>query len=327
LLTSTSRRIRSWRRGPTRGPPRGEPEARVRGVGSSPFSPQRRLGRSGSWAQPRGPSGCVRPDGDLRWSSLCGATTRVGGVPERTRPTTRTQPLGPPGQLRGSGSPRHGPGRSGSSAGAAGPSASSAAGHGGGGPAGRARARAGSLAGEAAQAPAARAHADWQGGAAAARSPRRRLQNRKLCERGGDAQQPEEAEEGVRPTQTEADVHTGSGRAVSREDHDEVTDDELAALMLRMPKGDNGELTSVGSTKHAEGTCKPCAFFSTQVGCQKGIRCDFCHILHRRKDRRRLGKQKRERYRDLISRVASGSKADPEPSRQSAGSSDQLPGG
>ncbi|CAK0858354.1 unnamed protein product, partial [Prorocentrum cordatum] len=229
------------------------------------------------------------------------------------------------GSLSGSGSPRHGPGRSGSSAGAAGPSASSAAGHGGGGPAGRARARAGSLAGEAAQAPAARAHADWQGGAAAARSPR--LQNRKLCERGGDAQQPEEAEEGVRPTQTEADVHTGSGRAVSREDHDEVTDDELAALMLRMPKGDNGELTSVGSTKHAEGTCKPCAFFSTQVGCQKGIRCDFCHILHRRKDRRRLGKQKRERYRDLISRVASGSKADPEPSRQSAGSSDQLPGG
>jgi hypothetical protein len=98
-------------------------------------------------------------------------------------------------------------------------------------------------------------------------------------------------------------VHSEDDLAADLGDQ-EVSDDELSALMLRMPKGENGELTSVGSIKHADGSCKPCAFFYTQVGCQKNIQCEFCHIQHHRKDRRRLGRQKRGRYRDLISRVA-----------------------
>jgi hypothetical protein len=85
--------------------------------------------------------------------------------------------------------------------------------------------------------------------------------------------------------------------------HQEVTDDELSALLPRIPLGEGGHLTSVGSIRHADGSCKPCTFLYTRLGCEKSIRCEFCHMFHPSKDRRRLGKNKRGRYRQLISRV------------------------
>jgi hypothetical protein len=132
-----------------------------------------------------------------------------------------------------------------------------------------------------------------------------------------EAQQPEQAEDSADPTQLEVDVHSEEGDLAWQQGDQDVTDDELSALIPHIPLGENGELTSVGSIKHVEGSCKPCAFVYTRVGCKKNIRCEFCHILHRRKDRRRLGRQKRERYRDLISRVAGNPEADQELPRQS----------
>jgi hypothetical protein len=36
-------------------------------------------------------------------------------------------------------------------------------------------------------------------------------------------------------------------------------------------------LFSVGGEVHAEGRCKPCAFFHKEGGCQNGVACIFCH--------------------------------------------------
>ncbi|CAK0876644.1 unnamed protein product [Prorocentrum cordatum] len=35
--------------------------------------------------------------------------------------------------------------------------------------------------------------------------------------------------------------------------------------------------------QHAAGTCKPCLYFNTRVGCTQGLQCSFCHLSHERK--------------------------------------------
>ncbi|CAK0878286.1 unnamed protein product [Prorocentrum cordatum] len=32
--------------------------------------------------------------------------------------------------------------------------------------------------------------------------------------------------------------------------------------------------------QHGAGTCKPCLYFKTRVGCTKGLQCSFCHLPH-----------------------------------------------
>lgn len=45
---------------------------------------------------------------------------------------------------------------------------------------------------------------------------------------------------------------------------------------------------SVGSQRHAELSCKPCAFFHKADGCANGIMCQFCHLCEEgEKGRRR----------------------------------------
>lgn len=63
-------------------------------------------------------------------------------------------------------------------------------------------------------------------------------------------------------------------------------------------------LPSVGSGGHETQTCRPCLFVHTEAGCHKGASCGFCHFRHRRKERARPCKSKRERYRSLIARKA-----------------------
>jgi len=55
---------------------------------------------------------------------------------------------------------------------------------------------------------------------------------------------------------------------------DPTVDPELAASLAA---ANAGEVPSVGSVGHAEGTCKPCAFLYTK-GCENGINCPFCHL-------------------------------------------------
>lgn len=69
-------------------------------------------------------------------------------------------------------------------------------------------------------------------------------------------------------------------------------------------------LPSVGSAQHADLTCRPCLFVHTSVGCQKAEACLFCHFRHKRKNKTRPCKSKRERYRKLIERQSGSEKAD-----------------
>lgn len=65
----------------------------------------------------------------------------------------------------------------------------------------------------------------------------------------------------------------------------------------------DGSEMSLGSQNHGFGQCRPCMFFHTQVGCQNGVKCEFCHFPHRRKDKPRPCKGKRDRYRKLVGRL------------------------
>jgi hypothetical protein len=75
---------------------------------------------------------------------------------------------------------------------------------------------------------------------------------------------------------------------------------------------------SAGSALHEKGTCKPCLFVNTSVGCQNGAACDFCHLSHKRKSKPRPCKDKRERYRRLIARCSEDQQSISDTSSQSS---------
>lgn len=68
-------------------------------------------------------------------------------------------------------------------------------------------------------------------------------------------------------------------------------------------------IPSVGSARHDQGACKPCLFVHTEVGCQNGTLCEFCHLPHKRKSKPRPCKGKRDRYRRLLMRMEADANA------------------
>jgi len=62
---------------------------------------------------------------------------------------------------------------------------------------------------------------------------------------------------------------------------EEDPDGALLSSQLGTP-----ELPTVGSSGHASGNCKPCAFLFTK-GCQNGVTCKFCHLCSRGEKKRR----------------------------------------
>lgn len=60
---------------------------------------------------------------------------------------------------------------------------------------------------------------------------------------------------------------------------------------------------SAGSANHEFGTCKPCAFIRTNVGCLNGVDCEFCHFRHSRRIKPRPCKGKRDRYRRIVAKM------------------------
>lgn len=70
--------------------------------------------------------------------------------------------------------------------------------------------------------------------------------------------------------------------------------------MASIPEDQNGKLMSLGSRHHPLGTCKPCLFVRTTVGCANGVACPFCHFKHKRSEGRKPCKSKRDRYRRIV---------------------------
>eukprot|EP00746_Dinoflagellata_sp_MGD_P152365 gnl/MRDRNA2_/MRDRNA2_83613_c0_seq1.p1 gnl/MRDRNA2_/MRDRNA2_83613_c0~~gnl/MRDRNA2_/MRDRNA2_83613_c0_seq1.p1 ORF type:complete len:159 (-),score=12.95 gnl/MRDRNA2_/MRDRNA2_83613_c0_seq1:46-522(-) len=62
-------------------------------------------------------------------------------------------------------------------------------------------------------------------------------------------------------------------------------------LPLLIPRVD-GRLTSLGSRYHYSGSCDPCGFAFSKVGCRAGILCERCHFKH--KNRRKAGKKSKQ---------------------------------
>lgn len=74
--------------------------------------------------------------------------------------------------------------------------------------------------------------------------------------------------------------------------YDELQEEEL---IRRIPRDDKGQLLTIGSIGHEEGTCKPCVFaHSEKRKCENGIHCPFCHFVHAPKVRVRMCKRKRD---------------------------------
>jgi hypothetical protein len=77
-----------------------------------------------------------------------------------------------------------------------------------------------------------------------------------------------------------------------------------------IPRDEWGNLTSIGSIKHACKECKPCVFhYHAGRVCANGINCEFCHFWHPRKHRTRASKRKRMARKELELNAASSQAA------------------
>mmetsp|Transcript_91572 Transcript_91572/g.259254 ORF Transcript_91572/g.259254 Transcript_91572/m.259254 type:complete len:159 (+) Transcript_91572:105-581(+) len=56
--------------------------------------------------------------------------------------------------------------------------------------------------------------------------------------------------------------------------------DVVSLSHASIPADGSNRPTSIGSTHHASGMCKPCVFVTSKAGCTRGIHCRFCHLHH-----------------------------------------------
>lgn len=117
---------------------------------------------------------------------------------------------------------------------------------------------------------------------------------------------------------------SGPGQLTAMERHQQILQQQmrpemmegvdLEALRAKVPRDSNGQPTSMGSLGHDVGECKLCIFNHSKLGCFNGIACNFCHFSHRRGrhgNKQKPCKGKRDRYRKLITRLASEIECDP----------------
>merc|ERR1719405_439719 len=71
---------------------------------------------------------------------------------------------------------------------------------------------------------------------------------------------------------------------------------------VKVPSFD--QTTSVGSLLHRAKLCKPCAWFHHPKGCQRGVRCEFCHccpageIKRRKREKTMLIRKRRSQRQE-----------------------------
>jgi len=72
-----------------------------------------------------------------------------------------------------------------------------------------------------------------------------------------------------------------------------------AALGSERPAVGSLQRPSVGSVRHGQGKCKPCAFFTSDEGCGSGVTCLFCHLCQAGEKKRRKKDLKQRRLTKL----------------------------
>lgn len=70
---------------------------------------------------------------------------------------------------------------------------------------------------------------------------------------------------------------------------------EQSGVLARIPRNDEGELSSIGSLTHPEG-CAPCLFWFKGM-CTKSVQCKYCHFRHSGQKSKRIRPSKRSRCR------------------------------
>jgi len=75
---------------------------------------------------------------------------------------------------------------------------------------------------------------------------------------------------------------------------------EFNSLLKKIQPPEGFQLPSVGSASHDQGTCKPCMFNFKAGSCIKGMLCEFCHVGHNSKNKRkyRTGKPKPQKIKE-----------------------------
>jgi len=63
---------------------------------------------------------------------------------------------------------------------------------------------------------------------------------------------------------------------------------------------------SLGSVDHGIGTCQPCFYVNTKIGCQYGSSCKYCHSEHPAKNQEVPSRQKRRTCQDFVDEFFEG---------------------
>lgn len=63
---------------------------------------------------------------------------------------------------------------------------------------------------------------------------------------------------------------------------------------------------SLGSVDHGIGTCQPCFYVNTKIGCQYGSPCKYCHSEHPAKNQEVPSRQKRRTCQDFVDQFFEG---------------------
>lgn len=67
-------------------------------------------------------------------------------------------------------------------------------------------------------------------------------------------------------------------------------------LSAQVPRNEQGNLSSMGSTSHDIGVCSPCLFWFKNK-CAKGLLCNYCHFSHEGQRNMRIRPSKKTRTR------------------------------
>jgi len=106
------------------------------------------------------------------------------------------------------------------------------------------------------------------------------------------------------------ETHQYSGESLVEQLHRETGMDihnlqtlDNQGLLAQIPRNEEGEICSIGSTKHDSGECSPCLFWFKKQ-CAKGLFCDYCHFRHKGQRMKRIRPSKKTRMQMRMNNAA-----------------------
>lgn len=123
-----------------------------------------------------------------------------------------------------------------------------------------------------------------------------------------DSLKPSESSQSHSLSMSKDSAHNKHKKVQGTVNEHKVWDEEESGEEEEEEPAPSGPLPSVGSTGHAEGTCRPCSYVSAKGGCRWGDQCGFCHFDHKRQ---KLSKKRRDHCQKFIEKQERQLEADP----------------